>query len=211
MFDLEELKKTCGRHARCEELFEQARSMRAVGDMGCFQLIRKIWDIELPHVVADLKAGNGFDPYFVDWTRWFTPIEWDAWHTIRRLGLPLFPQIPVGRYFVDFGDPVQRIAIECDGREWHDREKDQKRDEALSAQCWKVYRVTGRECHRGGVDWSEHPSKERIQDWLFNSSDGVISSVGRVFYGRGSSRIDIGDAMQNLAKHSYQDGERGAL
>ena len=44
------------------------------------------------------------------------------------LGLPFYPQYPIGKYFVDFADPVKKIVIECDGKKYHqDKEKDKRR------------------------------------------------------------------------------------
>lgn len=87
------------------------------------------------------------DPYTVaDWAMLFTPIEAAIWSDIRCYGLPFWPQFPVGRFIVDFADPVRKIAIECDGAAYHDRDKDSRRDALLADMGWKTYRVPGREC-----------------------------------------------------------------
>lgn len=107
---------------------------------GKWAAIKKIYAIQ---------QGRGYSPYFVDWPEVFTPIEKDAWHYIRMYGLPMFPQYPIGRFFVDFGDPCQRIAIECDGKAFHDEAKDRKRDAALLDQGWTVYRFSGSALWKG--------------------------------------------------------------
>jgi hypothetical protein len=87
------------------------------------------------------------DPYMIaDWVSLFTPIEAAIWSDIRAYGLPFWPQFPVGKYIVDFADPVRRIALECDGAAFHDAAKDRKRDDALEAMGWTTYRIPGRDC-----------------------------------------------------------------
>lgn len=77
-----------------------------------------------------------------------TPIEARLWHDIRQAGLVMYPQYPVSRFFVDYGNPVAKVAIECDGAKWHqDKAKDAERDEELAELGWMVVRITGRQCH----------------------------------------------------------------
>lgn len=91
----------------------------------------------------------GMDAY--EWTSCkhirLTPIEQALWHDIRAVDIVMYPQLPVGRFFVDFGNPAARVAIECDGEKWHqDKEKDARRDADLAAMGWSVYRIAGRDC-----------------------------------------------------------------
>lgn len=81
-----------------------------------------------------------------DWVGLFTPIESAAWSDIRAWSLPIWPQLPVGRFFVDFGNPVHRVALECDGRHWHDPVKDAARDRELGEKGWTVFRAPGWRC-----------------------------------------------------------------
>lgn len=77
-----------------------------------------------------------------------TPIEERLWHDIRQAGLVMYPQYPVSRFFVDYGNPVAKVAIECDGAKWHqDKAKDAERDAELAELGWKVFRLTGSQCH----------------------------------------------------------------
>lgn len=111
--------------------------------------------------IADWMRG---DPYQIaDWVSLFSPIEYDAWCEIRAYGLPLWPQLPVGRFFVDFGNPVAKIALECDGREFHDAAKDRIRDAELADMGWRVFRVTGSACYRTRVmdDPCHHDGDDR--------------------------------------------------
>jgi very-short-patch-repair endonuclease len=76
-----------------------------------------------------------------------TPIERWLWTDIRALDMVLYPQYPVGRFFLDFGNPIARVAVECDGAAWHqDKDKDAARDAKLLELGWTVYRFPGWEC-----------------------------------------------------------------
>lgn len=120
------------RHERCDAL--QA-------------LYRGIW----PLVKMLPRHQWAIDPHAINWVPLLTPIEEALWTEIRYEGAVLYPQHPVGNFFVDFGHPVARIAIECDGKRWHmDREKDAARQRAIEAYGWTVYRLTGRQCMQLG-------------------------------------------------------------
>jgi very-short-patch-repair endonuclease len=44
----------------------------------------------------------------------------------------MYPQFPVGPYFLDFADPVKKLGIEVDSRRYHeDRAKDRLREQHL--------------------------------------------------------------------------------
>ena len=87
------------------------------------------------------------DPYaWCDVIR-MTPIEESLWTDIRAEGVVLYPQFPVGRFFVDYGNPAAKVAIECDGKEFHvDKAKDAARQAEIESMGWKVYRLTGAAC-----------------------------------------------------------------
>ncbi|HVR48522.1 MAG TPA: DUF559 domain-containing protein [Pseudorhodoferax sp.] len=101
---------------------------------------------------AEIEAEDSnewaIDPYA--WDRGvmtMTPAEQWLWHDIRSEDAVFYPQYPVGRHFVDFANPVAKVAIECDGAQWHtDQAKDAQRDGELRALGWKVYRITGPDC-----------------------------------------------------------------
>jgi hypothetical protein len=102
---------------------------------------------------APRRGMPGIDPY--SWQTFYamTPIEWQVWQDIRCVGVVFYPQLPVGRFFVDFGNPIARVAIECDGKDFHDAAKDAARDAELRALGWTVYRMTGRDCNQCGCDY----------------------------------------------------------
>ncbi len=87
------------------------------------------------------------DPYAWDGLLRMTPIESAIWERIRDLNAVFYPQYPVDEFFADFANPVAKIAIECDGREFHlDKAKDDERDRRFGELGWKVYRIPGRLC-----------------------------------------------------------------
>lgn len=90
-----------------------------------------------------ILAGHRPDPYALIRPSHMTPIELRLWEEIRIHGLPFYPQYPVGRRFVDFGDPVYKMAIEADGAAFHSPEKDAEKNADLRAAGWSVIRLTG--------------------------------------------------------------------
>lgn len=76
-----------------------------------------------------------------------TPIEEWLWSDIRDADIVMYPQYPVGRFFVDFGNPVAKVAIECDGHAFHlDKARDGERDAQMEALGWRIYRISGSDC-----------------------------------------------------------------
>ena len=88
-----------------------------------------------------ILGDSGYTAYPVDWTLVFTPIESMAWGEIRYNGLPFYPQYPIGKYFADFADPAKKIVIECDGSEFHSKEKDAPRDRYMASEGWDCNRI----------------------------------------------------------------------
>lgn len=86
-------------------------------------------------------------PNAFEWNELMSPIELLVWGYIREEGVVLYPQHPVAGYFVDFGHPKVRVALECDGKAFHqDKAKDAARQRAIEAKGWTVYRLRGNEC-----------------------------------------------------------------
>lgn len=107
--------------------------------------IRKDWDL--------VKGGNtrvrlswpeletshfGFDFY-----KELSPPEEMAWDVLKNYKTFLLPQFPVKRYFVDFANPFLKIAIEIDGKKWHqDGEKDRVRQSDMEQDGWRFLRFS---------------------------------------------------------------------
>jgi hypothetical protein len=113
-----------------------------------FERIRAFYRRYERAILADGREW-GMDPYAWDHEAFIrlTPIESAMWADIRAEDAILYPQYPVGRFFVDFGNPVAKVAVECDGAAYHrDQAREEARDEALMDMGWHVYHLTGREC-----------------------------------------------------------------
>lgn len=115
--------------------------------MNQFEAALYFYKTETPKILAEKKNEWAIDPYAWDVFIKLTPIEQSLWSDIRNANVVMYPQYPVGKYFVDFANPVAKVAIECDGKAYHlDKEKDAARDADLNSKGWTVYRITGREC-----------------------------------------------------------------
>jgi very-short-patch-repair endonuclease len=115
---------------------------KARGWQSKFSVIRAAYNYYLPSILAAARTGHSINPNIVTWE--FSPIEDNAWGQIRALGLPFYPQFPILDYFADFADPLRKIAIELDGKKFHDKKRDDIRDSRLHKEGWKIYRITGR-------------------------------------------------------------------
>jgi very-short-patch-repair endonuclease len=85
-----------------------------------------------------------------------SPIEKNVWEDIRYYGLPFYPQIPCGRYFIDFADPYRQIAIEVDSKEYHqDKQKDLERENYLRKNGFiTILRFRGKDTFANLEDYS---------------------------------------------------------
>lgn len=109
----------------------------------------KAFYAEVDHLIKRRSDEWMIDPYAWEFDGGIrlTPIEWALWNDIRMENMVMYPQYPVGRYFVDFGNPAAKVAIECDGEQWHtDKTKDAVRQREIETLGWHVYRITGKDC-----------------------------------------------------------------
>lgn len=133
-----------------------------------------------------LLDGDLISPYEIefDWFKKFSPIEEKVWDGIRYLGLPLYPQFPIGKYFVDFADPYRRIAIEVDSHQWHkDTEKDKQRQKEIEKLGWRVYRIDSWLTFKSVSDFTflDETGREQI-DWEKyeeNTAEGFLRKLYR--------------------------------
>lgn len=150
-----------------------------MSDWSYWQLIRDAYAVVAP----DLMRGIKHSPYDlgVDWK--MSPIEKLVWSDIRFLGLPLYPQFPVGRYFIDFADPYRKIGIEVDSIQWHqDKEKDAKRQREIENMGWKIFRITSamtkysRQDFEGRCDDMDEVLIDE-EGFINKSSEGFLISI----------------------------------
>ncbi|MED4779423.1 DUF559 domain-containing protein [Brevibacillus choshinensis] len=76
-----------------------------------------------------------------------SPIERRLYNALASRGHVVKTQVPCGRYRIDLALPHYRIAIECDGHDFHSsrsqKAHDRKKDRFLRERGWMVMRFTG--------------------------------------------------------------------
>lgn len=118
---------------------------------NCRALVRELYD-----GLDEKLQSHPANRYMMDPYLWesagivMSPIEQALWSEARQAGIVLYPQYPVGRFFVDFANPAARVAIECDGKEFHqDIAADISREKIIESFGWRVYRISGADCFAG--------------------------------------------------------------
>lgn len=174
-----------------------------------FLKIRKLYSALLPKWMEEYRTNGNMrhDPYTHEMLTEFTPIEESVWIDIRSTGCPFYPQVPALNYFLDFSNPFLKIAIECDGREWHNKEKDAIRDQRLLVDGWRVFRIQGHECNRLIVaPWDQDTYEKEIDedlviDWFMLTSEGVIYSINQAYFSNNPSEKYSDLIRRTLAAH----------
>ncbi len=142
--------------------------------------IRAAYKEYLPIILK--RYPNRIDPYIFDFDVPLTPIEQNVWTDIRYIGLPFFMQVPVAGYFIDFADPVKKIGIEVDGKEWHmNVKKDQERENELVALGWTIYRIPGRVTFKTQQDYEDH-SGNIDPNFYYECSEGILRRIEKKHY-----------------------------
>jgi very-short-patch-repair endonuclease len=132
----------------------------------------------------DIKKWSNV--YLLDWRKHLSPIEQIAWDSIRDTSqVVLYPQFPVFNYFIDFANPILRLGLELDGKDYHSKEKDFEKDIKLKRFGWKIFRVSGSESmikyfnnselDERGITGSE--KQDAIEHWILDTCDGLIQSI----------------------------------
>jgi hypothetical protein len=154
----EVLARLLERHKNPPRRFAYADKIEPAESLGeRFNAIRGYYKEALPIIMAAPPNRWPISCHEVEWPRLMTPIERALWSDIRTFGVVLFPQFPVGRYFVDFGHPVAKVAIECDGAAYHrDKEREARRTADIERLGWTIYRLEGWQCIEPDPDpWDE--------------------------------------------------------
>lgn len=182
---------------------ERIRSPRSPSDR--WDAIRGFYDLAHADIMASPPYQWAIDPYEVDWTVLFTPIEFGLWQDIRSEGAVLYPQFPIGKFFVDFANPVARVAIECDGAKYHlDAHKDRTRQSVIESLNWTVYRITGRDCLLPDV-------RNENGDWVPNphAARQFIPDISRAHYLSTRALRSEAEAMQDDDDSREKTSSRG--
>ncbi|HEU5071255.1 MAG TPA: DUF559 domain-containing protein [Verrucomicrobiae bacterium] len=151
------------------------------------KIVRRYYNEALPKIMALASESltTWYSVYPFDWK--FNKNESSLWASIRSRPVVLYPEFPVLGYFVDFGNPFLKIAIEADSKEFHDKEEDKARDHKLLEVGWKTFRVSYNDNFapfKGLGEISEMISSgdedaacEEIKNWMLNTSDGVVEAI----------------------------------
>jgi very-short-patch-repair endonuclease len=82
-----------------------------------------------------------------------SPIERRLYDALVFRGYAVSTQVPCGKYRIDLALLGPKIAIECDGKEYHSsteqKAHDRRKDAYLRKNGWKVMRFSGRQINRG--------------------------------------------------------------
>lgn len=153
------------------------------------ELRKKIRD-EYARVNLSPRNGAMISPYSLNlpWMSLFSPIEDRVWGAIRCLGLPLYPQYPIGPYFADFADPQRKLVVEVDSIRWHkDKAADDRRDVDMRRLGWRVIRIPSRMVYQDrndfmdendNVDWERYSDEcaEGLLWWLYKDEPKSVVS-----------------------------------
>lgn len=134
--------------------------MTRVLQQNHWDAIRRHYAWATPLIMAERRDEWALDPYAwcEDGMIRMTPIEEWLWADLRNANAIIYPQYPIGRYFVDFANPKAKVAIECDGAAYHtDWKKDAARDAELEAVGWTVHRITGSRCRTDSDEETGEP------------------------------------------------------
>jgi very-short-patch-repair endonuclease len=100
-------------------------------------------------------------------------IERRLYNRLWLEGYKMRTQEPCGRYRIDIAIPKYRIAIECDGQEWHSapeqKAHDRKKDRFLRKHGWTVIRFSGKRIVRrleSCVDRVNTEVSKKRKGWL---------------------------------------------
>jgi very-short-patch-repair endonuclease len=81
-----------------------------------------------------------------------SPIERQLYDALVFRGYAVTTQVPCGKYRIDLALVSPRIAIECDGKNFHSspkaRARDRRKDKCLKVNGWLVLRFSGRRIYR---------------------------------------------------------------
>lgn len=80
-----------------------------------------------------------------------SPIELRLYDALSLNGYYVKTQVSCGKYRIDLALPTYKIAIECDGHQYHSTSEqkahDRRKNAYLRQQGWKVLRFSGRAIH----------------------------------------------------------------
>lgn len=163
--------------------------------MNQWEAAKWFYDRHRHFILEEARNEWAIDPYA--WSPYIrlTPIEEWLWGDIRNANLVMYPQYPVAGFFLDFANPVAKVAIECDGAAYHqDKAKDAARDAKLAALGWKVYRITGSQCR---TDFDEETMQPGYAS-VFVEAIGQIHGLKRGGHAEMKDGLDLAISVAGL-------------
>jgi|GEM_PF-3328785 len=147
-------------------------------------------DAILKHQRAQRK-GWGIDINSFRFVEHMSPAEQEMWLAIKCSQTFLFPEVPVLKYFIDFGHLHLRVGLEVDGKDFHDQQLDMARDLELWQCGWVIFRIPAREVlsdlNRAPEEDDDfwHPNNlDQIQDFLTSTGEGLLRCLEWRFFGQ---------------------------
>jgi len=131
---------------------------------------------------------NPSDKNGYDWK--MSDIESRTWSALRCIKYckDFNPEYPVLNYFVDFGDPLKKIAIECDSKKYHfgKYEQDTERQIKIQNKGWKVFRFNSAQIYSEKYEeiiYDEYLNAlEEQQEIDLNSGDCMECFLNSTFF-----------------------------
>jgi len=99
----------------------------------------------------------------------------------------MYPEYPIGRYFVDFADILKRIAVEVDSFAYHrDYEKDIKRQYVIEKMGWKLFRIKSPMTFLDRDDFVDEDGNVDTENYVKKSAEGFLWNLygGEAHYGK---------------------------
>jgi very-short-patch-repair endonuclease len=163
-----------------------------------WQYIEYFYSQSRDRIMATPRNEWAIDAYAWEPYMQMTPIEQWLWGDMRNAGAVFYPQWPIDGFFVDFANPVAKVAIECDGAAYHqDKAKDAARDDRLEALGWRVYRITGSDC------WTEEDMETGERGYARRFIDEITDRHGLKRQGK-PGRVHAAAACFSLIDHLYE-------
>lgn len=188
---------------RLAELKEKYKSAKP-GSWERREVEVEYYDLVAPQIIKIAAEKGpytrGCEQYGLPWDLSFSHAEKFAWSKLHdHPSVMLYPEYPVGKYFLDFGNPALAIAVEIDGENYHNKEADFQRDIALLRQGWIVFRVPAKELFwnaehpanfvikNGGSieeDWNQDEVHRVAEKYYLESGDGFLEALENIVYRR---------------------------
>ena len=173
------------------------------------EVLYRYYDLVAPQIMKiaaeEGPYTRGCEKYGLPWVQTFSHAEKFAWEKLHNHpSVMLYPEYPVGKFFLDFGNPALSIGVEIDGKNYHDKDYDFARDLALLRQGWIIFRVPAKELfwdlehpadyvtRNGGSiehDWNDPEVHEVAINYYLRSGDGFLESLENIIYRRAKPTV----------------------